>query len=257
MKLLRALRRWNAARAVPAANPPSDGNGGTLRSKYMPPYGSKEVAGAVADSEKIIWVPPASIRFKLRSAPIIAFRSSNVQYGEWDLNRRKIEETAKFHSVMQHFRDGLDWEDTEIFRRYAVRLGRGEVIRGCRTIAELKVVYRTDMNVLYQSLNRNGFLLHQARKKKRNDLPHVYVARDGEIIFGSEGNHRLAMARLLEFDEIGCRVMGRHADWQALRERLFESDIGSRRRLLGHVLAKHPDLQDLLGQGAAIRGDQT
>lgn len=210
-----------------------------------------EFAGAAADLEKTVWVSPAAIRFKLKSVPIIALRSNNIQSGDWDLDRRNIEESAKFHSMMQHFRDGLDWEKTDIFKRYATRLECGEVIRRCRTIAELKVAYRKDMNELYGSLVRNGFLIHQARKKKRSDLPHVYIARDGEIIFGSEGNHRLAIARLLNIEKIPCRVMGRHADWQARRDGLSRMNLDARRRALIPNLVDHPDLQDLLDPGAA------
>ena len=37
------------------------------------------------------------------------------------------------------------------------------------------------------------------------------------------------MGLLLNLDAIACRVMGSHADWQALRENPFRAHVGMRR----------------------------
>jgi len=213
----------------------------------------ENILGAKIDADAIIRVSPGYIRFKLLGRTIRALRADDTPPDDWDLDRRPIEETAKYISVVQHFRDGRPWEDTPIFRRYAQRFSRGEEIRGCRSIDDLKEVYRADMNALYQSLSERGFLFHEEHERKRRDLPHVYVGRDGEIIFGSDGNHRLAIARLLELREIPCRVLRRHADWDNLRQELAAVEVEYRNMNVKPVLAGHPDLQDILPHDAAGR----
>jgi hypothetical protein len=204
--------------------------------------------GLRAKGSDIVRVPPQQIRFKLLGPTIRALRGNGAPPDDWDLIRRPIGETAKFTSVLQHFRDGIPWENTPIFRRYATRLGKGEVIRGCRSIDELKEVYREDMDRLFASLKERGFLSHDDRSLRRNDLPHVYIGRDGEIIFGSDGNHRLGIAFVLGVGEIPCRVMRRHQDWENLRQELAAAGSEDRRKVVQPIHAQHPDLQDILRQ---------
>jgi hypothetical protein len=197
------------------------------------------------DADAVARVPLRSIRFKLLGGTVRALRSAGVPPEDWDLNRRPIGETAKFTSVVQHFRDGIPWEKTPIFRRYAIRFSEGEVIRGCRSVDEFKDVYRADMDDLYRSLQEHGFLSHQERELKKSDLPHVYIGRDGEIIFGSDGNHRLAIAHVLGFEEIRCRVVRRHASWEKLRGEITSSESRRREQRAKPEFAQHPDLQDI------------
>jgi len=178
--------------------------------------------------------------------------AGNIQPGDWDLDRFPVERMAKYKSVVQHFQDGVDWRDTDLFRRYEQRFRDGGSVRWCHSIEELADVYRAEMDKMYAEMRDNGFSLRRPVSlwgildiQKKNRLAQVYVGRDGEVIFGVEGNHRFAMARLLKLDRIPCRVVGRHADWQNLRERLFRTEL-SLRKVEAGALAGHPDLQDLL-----------
>jgi hypothetical protein len=99
---------------------------------------------------------------------------------------------------------------------------------------------RSDMDELYQSMQRRGFLSHELRGQKLKDLSHIYIARNGGVLFGTQGNHRLAMAKLLELEKIACYVVERHAAWQALYRRLTEIEFGLRRASLSSDLADHP-----------------
>jgi hypothetical protein len=189
-------------------------------------------------------VPLGSIRFKLLGRTVRALRAGDVA-GDWDLDRRPIEETTKYISVVQHFRDGVPWENTPIFRRYAIRFSEGEVIRGCSSVHEFKAVYEADMDSLYRSVKERGFLSHEERELPKSDLPHIYIGRDGEIIFGSDGNHRLAIAHVLGLAEIPCRIIRRHDDWETLRRDALASQAGRADLRTNAALARHPDLQDV------------
>jgi hypothetical protein len=198
------------------------------------------------DLTNIIRVPPKTIRYKLLGRTIRALRIDGPIPNDWDLDRREVKETTKFISVVQHFTGGVPWENTPIFRRYAARLSKGEVIRGCQTVEDLKEIYRADMDRLYVSLQKEGFLSPVNRHFKKTDLPHVYVGREGEIIFGSDGNHRLAMACILGMSEIPCRVIRRHEDWLEFRRELAGIEAHHRHARVQRILTRHPDLQDLL-----------
>jgi hypothetical protein len=228
-KLAEFIRRWRAG----AAGPTDEAGSGDGRQ-------------VMSRARDVIDVPPALIRFKLLGGTIRAFRTSDVPPDDWDLDRRPIDETSKYISVVLHFRDGVPWEATPIFRRYANRFAKGEVIRECRSVDEFKDVYRADMDRLYSSLKERGFLSHEERGMKKSDLPHVYVGHDGEIIFGSEGNHRLAIASVLGIDQIPCRVIRRHARWEAFRQKLAAAEGERRKAAASPDLAGHPDLQDIL-----------
>jgi hypothetical protein len=203
-------------------------------------------AKAKAAHGDLIWVKPDLIRYKLTAKTIIALRAGDDLSEDWDLQRTDIERGGKYRSLMLHFREGRRWTETPIFRRYAARFNRGEVIRGCRSIEELERVYQEDMDGLYESLRRRGFLSRRLFIRRRKDLPNVYLGRDGEIIFGAEGNHRLALAKVLGLNEIPCRVLERHPQWAALRLRLMKMDLVARKESISPALADHPDLRKLL-----------
>jgi len=45
----------------------------------------------------------------------------------------------------------------------------------------------------------------------------VLIGRSGEVMLGNQGNHRVAMAKLLGLEKVPCEVIVRHTVWQRLR----------------------------------------
>jgi hypothetical protein len=208
---------------------------------------------AIADPDKIIWIKPERIRFKLAGTRAFQTGILGILAGDWDLQREDVEQTPKFRSIIRHFVEGADWEDTALFTIYAKRFRHGELVRGCANMAELKNAYDTKITQLYESLKTDGFQLAKARMSA---LPYVYVARDGEILFGREGNHRFAFARILKAEAMPCIVRARHEDWQELREKLLAADRHQATEMLGSALVDHPDLQDVIAQEGAEASDR-
>jgi hypothetical protein len=206
---------------------------------------NKSVFKAVADPEKILWIRPGDIRFKLADRQIRRLSRNEILGGDWDVDRTKIEDTPKYRSIIQHFNDGVAWENTDLFRRYAKRLNDGAKLRGTRSIVELKEIYDETIEKLYLSIRRDGFVLPQRGRRTKN-LPHLYIGRDGELLYGRQGNHRYAIARLLNLEFLPCVVHVRHIDWQEVREKAFDLGADAARDFLGAKLAAHPDLADLI-----------
>jgi len=79
----------------------------------------------------------------------------------------------------------------------------------------------------------------------------VCIGRDGDILFGNSGWHRLAMARISALDRIPVRVMLRHRKWQEVREQFFKyisKDEPLPNELKSYV--NHPDLIDIIGDSS-------
>ncbi|MEX2127609.1 MAG: hypothetical protein WD871_05140 [Xanthobacteraceae bacterium] len=212
---------------------------------------NKVIFRAVADPDKVIWIHPTHIRYKVRSSDKL--NQNDILSGDWDLSRITIEEMLKFKSVVQRFGEGLNWEDTDLFQHYAKQLREGTPVRRGKSILELKAAYTATVDKLYNRIKSEGFILSMDRNQRENDLPHVHIGRDGEILFGNGGNHRLSIARFLNLTRMPCVVHARHTLWQELREEIFDrlSKSGEIYSPPEHV--GHPDLDDLLANADVTR----
>jgi hypothetical protein len=200
---------------------------------------------ALADTSKPIRINPHLIRGKVRASLDLELYPNAVLPGDWDLDPLVIDETLKHQSMRQHFVGGVAWRETELFKSYAKRIDAGKVVRSRKTIDELLEDYRK-IDVLYESMQQRGFSLPDDQRNKPGALPHVHIGRTGEILYGRAGNHRLAIAKILNLEHITCLVHARHAEWQDLRERTYRVAPERRRAELGDGLADHPDLADLI-----------
>lgn len=158
-------------------------------------------------SAPVVKVPPGDIRHKL--TPDADLEGSVG--GDWDLNRRvALQETDKHRSIVQRYVGRLDWIDTELFRnQYTTRLGRGETVRGCGSIEELAAQYHDRMDALFENLKRDGFRAEVCGREV--PIPDAYLGRDGAVLLGNNGNHRVAMAKVLNLPHVLLRIKARHS----------------------------------------------
>ena len=201
---------------------------------------------ALADPNKIVWIRPGTVKCKMTGSKEFKSSLDGVISGNWDLETRQIETSLKFRAIIDHYSDGIQWHETDLFTQYALRLNRGELVRGCRSIDELKVSYEIEVEELYSSLRANGFLLPPENLKLEKFVPHVHIDRQGRFLFGNAGNHRFAMAVLLKIERIPCIVRARHIEWQEVRERVHAVQATGETKMLGEHLIEHPDLADIL-----------
>jgi len=149
----------------------------------------------------VIRVSPFEIRHKL------SCDLDDTEAEEWGTNPYiPLAQTTKHKSIHQRYQDGMRWEDTDLFlKRYVPRFTRGQVVRGCETIEELVEQYYTRVDGLFEHMRQNGFCERVDRDLV--PIPSVVVGPDG-LILGNQGNHRLAMAKVLGLKEIIVRVLG-------------------------------------------------
>jgi hypothetical protein len=148
------------------------------------------------------WIDPKAIRFKISPHHDL----SGTTDGDWDLDRRHpLEQSAKYRSIIEHYRDGKPWEDTDLFRDlYRRRIESGDSVRGERTMKGLLAQYGGRVDGLFQAMRRDGF------QSKASRLPRLLIGRDGEVFIGNQGNHRLAMAHVLGLEKIAGEIICRH-----------------------------------------------
>lgn len=207
--------------------------------------GSRLRWSAVADPFKTVRIPPDEIeRYtdefrKWESVGLIAT-------GNWDRQAESIEEFPKYRACVDRFVHGVSWEETDAIPYVLDRIEEEGEWDGCTTPEEVHDRYET-MDELYHSIRENGFEsvadLHPERHedKRSFDYVAVHVGRNGELIFGLSGCHRLAIARILDdVTEIPVWIRARHAGWQRTREAV------AGRESVREPLRSHPDLQDLI-----------
>lgn len=147
------------------------------------------------------WVDPQAIRFKISPHDDL----KKVAGGDWDLDRRHpLEQAVKHRSIVQRYVQRRPWEQTDLFTEvYVNRISR-ESIRGCNTMSDLIAQYYDRVDGMFNDLKRNGF-------RTEGPLPKLLIGRHGEVFIGNQGNHRLAMARVLGLNKFAGGVLCRHS----------------------------------------------
>lgn len=175
-----------------------------------------------------------------------------VESGDWDRIDDRFAERAVPRAIRLRYRNGRDWVETPLpahVRAQCERFGDawghvdGTVERRCREI-----------EALYEAMNVEGYRT-QADLAARGDggpgpppIPTlgeitVDVGRDGRLCWRGNGQHRLAIARVLGIERVPVLVARRHAGWQAVRDRIRTDGT----QAVDSSLWGHPDLAELQG----------
>ena len=205
---------------------------------------------ALAAPTKIVLVPAEKLVCKLSYDLDIYY--GDILSGDWDIHRSiDMTASAKHRAIHERFVLNIPWEETELFQSaYAVRFARGEVLRGADNVRDLALEYTKRVDSLYHDMKLNGFVIATDDSGRPKALPHVHIGRDGQILFGNNGNHRLAIAKIIGLSEIPCWVRGRHSQWQELREEVAATVKANAPISAPDSIADHPDLKDLLDASA-------
>ncbi len=208
-----------------------------------------------AEPFTVINIDPQRIRYRAPSDIDRWEHVGEVRGGDWDCSNRTLEDGSKYRSVVDRLQNDTPWQDTDIYREALRRIENGETHwNGCRTIDDLERRVN-HIETLYEAIRESGFksqselhsksvrsiLLSGSFDRSKTDIA-VAIGRCGELLF-VDGNHRLAIAHILELDEIPVRVVVRHAEWQDIREEIKKS--GSPAELPSDLkkYVTHPDVK--------------
>lgn len=181
-----------------------------------------------------------------------------IRSGEWDApeNNVPLDTYWSVRGIRERFVDGLDWEDTCYYQKARTRLQEAGEFWGYEDLETFKRERCRYVDALYADIERRGYRAnaddeHTVPETTFKQKPHqhlevlVTIGRSGELLF-YDGHHRIAIAQLLDVEEIPMQVLARHRDWQRTRDAV--SMATSPTDLSDDVKAKlsHPDLQDVI-----------
>jgi hypothetical protein len=161
-----------------------------------------------------IWLDPATCRQRLITT-LDGVRSGSVLDGDWDLDAGPVEEVPRIEFCRLHWEEGVPWSSTGVYEYLLDRIERsGNALYGCRTRAELVARYE-HLDRVFDTVRREG------RLRTRSEMdPHalrerggilMHLDRSGQPLFGKEGCHRLAMARVLGLPAVPAEIGVVHA----------------------------------------------
>ncbi|AOV94441.1 hypothetical protein AQV86_00775 [Nanohaloarchaea archaeon SG9] len=209
---------------------------------------------------KTIWINSDEINEVTGRVPNLPFEErikkfGEVKEGDWDITDqiqyqawypekygdnkwlydllydKKVEETVFFRSADNHFKNNIDWENTEFYRKMIEGFDNeksGFPTYG-RNEKELKQNLR-GIDRLYDKIKDKGVKQQHQIKKKcylhlLNDSILVDISRNGKFLF-VEGRRRLTIAKILDLEKIPVKVQVRHPQWMDYRDKVYNQKSG-------------------------------
>lgn len=206
------------------------------------------------DPLEIIQVDPNEVRLKSNNEfqRLDFLLLSPVLDGEWDKDVIPLDQYDLHSSLLNHFDEGKNWEETEFYNRVRNQFEEDKNLSkwGCSSFQQFK--NRLDLlDELYDRIETEGYKTQsQLRKEGQNlfDINYaimperheitVNIGRKGEMIL-ADGRHRLTIAKSIGISAVPVRVKVRHKEWQIKR-------IKAKRGLLkDSKYINHPDIQNI------------
>lgn len=176
--------------------------------------------------------------------------------GDWDLIDARFEQRPVPRAIRQHYQQGRAWTETPLPEHVREQVDQFGDAWGYVADA---VPHRCHaIETLYESMQREGYLTQAAlaaQSKGSNAQPPpvpvlgeitVDIGRHGQLCWRGNGQHRLAIARLLDIEQVPVLVARRHTAWQELRTQIQTEGINNITPPTEGSLRDHPDLRDLL-----------
>jgi len=118
--------------------------------------------------------------------------------GNWDQNTDLfVNTTNSLESFKQRFIEGKSWEETKYFEEFKKR----NVYHGCNDWKSFKKKHLLRWEKIYFDIKENGYKTQKELGNKPESEIEVCISRNGQVI-QVHGNHRLAIAKILNLKEV-------------------------------------------------------
>ncbi len=167
-------------------------------------------------------------------------RNVTIRGGDWDKKAEPFEALADYRMFVEHFEEGVPWKQTAAYDELSKNDGY--------TDSQLAT-----WDALFESISEDGYQTQDELTDNDQmngshggvlDEINICVGRKGNLI-AKHGLHRIAIAKILNFDTIPVWVRVRHANWQLIRDKVAvansKDDLSSEAAEYVH----HPDLSSL------------
>ncbi len=198
-------------------------------------------SGSLEDPLSIIRVDTNDISYKIVKSEVPQNTvGTYILPGEWDQNVLSsdhlypnirpnrdtlvpIEQFTYYTGVRDHYLNGIPWEETDLYEylieRYENKKQIEEEIRQFERIYEnvKKSGYMTQKELI----SKGKVASYESRSLPGHDEVCVAIGRQGEIYHMGKGNHRIAIAKVLDENQLPVRVLLRHEKWQQKRHEIY------------------------------------
>lgn len=130
-----------------------------------------------------------------------------------DQHRTAFKGTPKYKACAARFRDGLSWDESGVITYSLNRIAKTGPFDGCATRNDILARYAA-LDRLWESVQDTGQMPPAPTHAKDSIL--VHIDQDGELLFGNQGFHRLAIAQIAGLETITVSLGVVHTD--ALRK---------------------------------------
>jgi len=209
------------------------------------------------DPSRIIHVDPIDIIYETRSKMGSTLDEPNVVCGgRWDTAVAKFKDRYKVRALVRHFKQDVNWKETEYYNRKLATIRANETWRGCNSKDDLdgffqridslfEIIrdegYKTQAELLAESPEKTKDLNNDAAVPIHNEIG-INIGRSGEFLWQNKGQHRLCIAQLLNLDYVPVQVLTRHKEWQNIRNKVNNlKDTDSINSRMKKYLT-HPDI---------------
>lgn len=208
-----------------------------------------------------IWVSPEDIyRLDTQISKPFPYRPF-IKGGEWEdawfnvaqllntehmsINDINYERNKTFFilakSMKMKFKDEYHWKQTPLYEMVL-----DNTIRWRGVSNENQFMNRCEyLNELYEHISNNGYQT-QADLENNNMFPNeicIVIGKQGRMYFFHNGKHRLLISLLLKIPEVPVNIIGRHANWQSLRDEITARGVIPQKYAWAN---NHPDLKSLI-----------
>lgn len=140
------------------------------------------------------------------------WRTGQIKGGDWDLAQRPFKKSVKFNACKNHFINGQSWDDTKIIQYGLNRIADQAKYDNCFTRDDLVARYAKLDDLWAKTTTRGALPDDLSLSARPRDCILVHMNRDGSLIFGNQGFHRLAIAQLANLDKITVLLGVTHRD---------------------------------------------
>jgi hypothetical protein len=177
---------------------------------------NKSKFGNISNFESAVNISPKIIKEKflkkLYNSSDYRFEVSNTSNrkrtlglicgGVWDIGMSKVSRSTVNIDFKNVFIYGKSWENTNIHNLTNLKLKRDGTARGnSKSWNEFKKTKIKEWENLYKQIKANGYSNHVDLNKPSSSEVEVGITRKGKVAL-IDGKHRLAIAQILELDEI-------------------------------------------------------
>lgn len=130
------------------------------------------------------------------------WRTGQVLDGDWDLATKAFTKSLKFRACRQHFLKGIPWDETRVITYGLKQIAEHKKYDDCFNEADLRRRYARLDDLWEKTVAAKSLPPEVMDHTGLKDSIIVHITRDGTLIFGNKGFHRLAIARLAKVEEL-------------------------------------------------------